>query len=61
MTALHASGPAETESAPILESVTDGEVRGLEDLAEEVESGEPVRLRFDLQDAKLYSFRFADE
>ncbi|MDE0106874.1 MAG: hypothetical protein OXN96_03650 [Bryobacterales bacterium] len=61
VTALHASGPAETESAPILESVTDGEVRGLEDLAEEVESGEPVRLRFDLQDAKLYSFRFADE
>lgn len=59
--ALHASSPASAESAPILETVTDGEVRGLEDLAEEVESGESVRLRFDLRDAKLYSFRFADE
>lgn len=59
--ALHASNPAKAESAPILETVTDGEVQGLEDLAEEIESGESVRLRFDLQDAKLYSFRFAED
>ena len=51
--ALLSSGHAEAESAPILETITDGEVRGLEDLAEETETGESVRLRFDLQDAKL--------
>ena len=61
VTALHASSSAKAESAPILETVTDGEVRGLEGLAEEIESGESVRLRFDLRDAKLYSFRFVED
>ena len=60
VTAIHASGRIEAESAAILETVTDGELQGLEALAEIAKSGELMSLRFDLKDAKLYSFRFAD-
>ncbi len=33
----------------------------LDDFTNEIKSGESMRLRFDLRDAKLYSFRFAED
>jgi len=55
--AVHATGQIEAKSAPILETVTDREMHGLEATTETGESGELTRLRFDLNDAKFYSFR----
>ena len=57
---VRASGQIEARSAPILETVTDGKVHGLEAVTETGESGELMKLRFDLKDAKLYSCRFVD-
>ena len=57
---LRSSDSKKMESAPILEIVTDGEALGLERLMELAGFGDLARLRFDLRDAKIYSFRFAD-
>jgi hypothetical protein len=54
------TGQRGVESAPITANVTDQEVRwsGSSDLA--AYAGKTIRLRFELADAKLYSFSFAD-
>ncbi len=58
--AVRAPGQIEAKSAPILETVADGEVHGLEAVTETGESGELMKLRVHLNDAKLYACRFVD-
>ncbi len=58
---LQAPDSKKLERAPILETVTEGEVQRLEGLVESGWIGDLVRLKFDLKDAKIYSIRLTDE
>lgn len=58
---LQAPDSKKLECAPILETVTEGEVQRLEGLVESGWIGDLVRLKFDLKDAKIYSIRLTDE
>ena len=58
---LQAPDSKKPECAPILETVTEGEVQRLEGLVESGWIGDSVRLKFDPKDAKIYSIRLTDE
>lgn len=57
-TILNAAGKAVAESALIAKTVTDAEVQWKEGYSLEKLKGKDIRLRFQLKDAKLYSFSF---
>ena len=60
VTLLHADGSVQGMADPVIENVTDGVVHWPSGMDLSSLQGQPVRLKFELQSARLYAFGFGD-